>query len=512
MSNPILLRAQRRVAQPRGIGLLTPEYFNRSAICLLPTTGLDLINRAQANHGKRLTRGAPVLKASAAGIGVGCSNTTRSYLDTDWVNPLQSEVSDGTGAFSLLLAATLTSAAARSIPFHVRLNSGAFNTVFIVQNGGRDEGADTSYNEAGTLWMGTFEGVTNHARGLKVTGAFGAAPTQIAALFNRYADGTTSLWLNGVKAASNAVGYQTAITTGAAQYLALGGFASADGFASPDPVNLLYAANRAFGDAQSSQISRNPWSIFQVARRIWVPVSAGGGALAAAASGGSSASGSANLSAQIALGAVGVALAGGSAALSADVPLSAAGISIASGSAGPTASITISAAGLAQAAGEAGLSAEVLLTASGAAQASGNAVLAAQLSAQAAGAAQAGGASVLSVVVQLVASGAAQAGGTANLTGGPPGAISASGTAQAAGSAVASVDVSLSAAGFVQAIGAGQLVVHVALSASGGAIAAGLASLSAGGVVRNVAACRTIRIAAERRRVGVPAEQRRVRV
>jgi hypothetical protein len=254
--------------------------------------------------------------------------------------------------------------------------------------------------------------------------------------------------------------------------------------------------------------ARNPWGIF-AAQRIdtFVPIG-GGSTLNASAAGADVASGSAALSAQVALAAVGVSTASGSAALSASVPLSATGVAVSSGGANPTATVTIAAAGLAQAAGQAGLSASVLLAGAGAAQAAGNATLAAQLNALAAGAAQAsgsaslsggaagsmsasgqaqaGGSAVLSVTIGLQASGSAQSVGSASGSANAPGAVSASGGAVATGAALPVVTVSLTAAGFVQAMGAGQLVVSVNLTALGQAVAAGSANLGQPGAEMTV--------------------------
>ena len=246
---------------------------------------------------------------------------------------------------------------------------------------------------------------------------------------------------------------------------------------------------------------RNPWSIF-APRRIdtFVPLSGGGSTLNASASGSDVASGSASLSAQVALASVGVSTAGGSATLAASMPLSAVGLSVAAGSAIPSATVTISASGLAQAAGQAGLSASVLAQAAGAALASGNATLAAQLNALATGAAQAGGSAnlsggaagslsasgaaiaagtaVLSVTVGLQASGSALASGTATGSANAPGQVSATGGAAAGGSGVMSARVSITAAGFVQAMGQGAFSATVPLSAFGVVTASGYAHLT----------------------------------
>lgn len=454
----LIPRRQIRTQQPQGAVRLAAEYFKDSALCLLPSR-LDLVNRAQTNHGKRLTRVSPLLKASQTGLGVACANTTRSFLDTDWVNPIQSSASDGTGAFSLLFSATLASAAARSVPFHIRLNSGAFNTVFIVQNGGRDEGADTSYNEAGTLWMGTFEGATNHARGLKVTGAFGAAATPITALFNRNADGTTGLWLNGVRVATNAVGYPTALTTGAAQYLSLGGFASADGFASPDPVNLVYAANRSFTDAQSAQLSRNPWQIFDAPAdsRIWVPVSAGAGAgadLSGTAQAVASASGNLTLTASLDGAALAVASASGT--LSTQIAIAGAAVSVASSSGALLAQIRLDGAAIAEAAAAAGLESQILLAGSAQAQASASGTLAADASSLAGNAqAQSAAIATLTTSIRLSGDAAAQAGVSGLLT--TTIQLSAAALAQAIATGVLGVPILLAGNALAQASASGTL-------------------------------------------------------
>lgn len=265
-------------------------------------------------------------------------------------------------------------------------------------------------------------------------------------------------------------------------------------------LNLWY--NRALTDGELRTLADNPWQLFRPrSLGIFAPVAAGGGStLNASASGSDVASGSASLSAQVALASVGVSAAGGSAALAASVPLSAVGLSVAAGSAIPSATVTISASGLAQAAGQAGLSASVLAQAAGAALASGNATLAAQLNALATGAAQAGGSAnlsggaagslsasgaaiaagtaVLSVTVGLQAAGSALASGTATGSANAPGQVSATGGATAGGSAVASVTASITAAGFVQAMGAGQLTISINLAAFGAALSSGSANLS----------------------------------
>jgi len=226
----------------------------------------------------------------------------------------------------------------------------------------------------------------------------------------------------------------------------------------------------------------------------------GESSLNASASGSNVASGSASLSAQVALASVGVSTASGSAALAASVPLSAVGLSVAAGSAIPSATVTISASGLAQAAGQAGLSASVLAQAAGAALASGNATLAAQLNALATGAAQAGGSAnlsggaagslsasgsaiaagtaVLSVTVGLQAAGSALASGSATGSANAPGQVSAAGGAEAGGSGVMSARVSITAAGFVQAMGQGAFSATVPLSAFGAVTASGYAHLT----------------------------------
>lgn len=398
---------------------------------------------------------------------------------------------------------------------------------------------------AGTLvWVAADDNSGNRSR-FDVASAFTASGYyRVIASWRGSSGGTgdRSVLINGVeKSSSQSSAAATAIgTANTLDYLQLGMVAGG----TPLNGSIVFARAWARGMslAEMRALNNSPYQMFKApARKVWLP-SSGASNLAAAASGASSAGGSASLAAQVALGAVGVALASGSAAPGAAVPLSAAGISVADGSAGATATVTISAAGLAQAAGSAGLSAAVLLAAAGAAQASGNADLSAQLSALAAGAAQAGGSAtlssdavgeisaagaataagsgVLAVTVQLVATGGAVAGGLASLSGGAAGALSASGAAQSGGSATTSVTVNISAEGFVQAMGAGELAVYIPLQATGGAAAGGLASLSAGGVVRVVAPCRTLLVApetrrlqvnAERRRVGVRAENRRVR-
>jgi len=254
--------------------------------------------------------------------------------------------------------------------------------------------------------------------------------------------------------------------------------------------------------AEQVAVLENPWQIFRPqVRRSFFDMGAGGGStLNASASGGDVASGSASLSAQVALAAVGVSAASGSASLAASVPLSAVGLSVAAGSATPSATVTISAAGLAQAAGQAGLSASVLAQAAGAALASGNAELAAQLDALAAGAAQAGGSAslsggalgdisasgaaiasgtaVLSVTVGLQAAGSALASGTAAGSANAPGQVSAAGGAVAGGSGVMSAQVSITAAGFVQSMGQGAFSATVPLSAFGAVTASGYARLT----------------------------------
>lgn len=265
-------------------------------------------------------------------------------------------------------------------------------------------------------------------------------------------------------------------------------------------LNLWY--NRALTDGELRALADNPWQLFRPrSLGIFVPVAAGGGStLNASASGSDVASGSASLSAQVALASVGVSTASGAATLAASVPLSAVGLAVASGSATPSATVTISAAGLAQAAGQAGLSASVLAQAAGAALASGNATLAAQLNALATGAAQAGGSAnlsggaagslsasgaaiaagtaVLSVTVGLQAAGSALASGTATGSANAPGQVSATGGAAAGGSGVMSAQVSITAAGFVQAMGQGAFSATVPLSAFGVVTASGYAHLT----------------------------------
>ena len=258
---------------------------------------------------------------------------------------------------------------------------------------------------------------------------------------------------------------------------------------------------RALDEGEAKGLHENSWQIYKRrSRHVFVGASGGGGAdLYGVASGTSQASGTATLSAQVALAGVGVSIAGGSATASATVPISATGISVSGGDANLAATIAIAAAGLAQAAGAAGLSASVLLAGSGAALAAGNATLAAQLSALASGSAQAsgsatlsggapgaisafgtsvaGGSGTLEVTVQLAATGTAQASGTATLSGGPEGEIAASGGAVAGGSGTLAVTVALTAAGFVQAMGAGAMLVSVHLAATGSATAGGSAVL-----------------------------------
>ena len=267
-------------------------------------------------------------------------------------------------------------------------------------------------------------------------------------------------------------------------------------------IAALFVHRRNMSAAEHAALFRSPWQIFKAPdSHIFVPVSAGGGStLNASASGGDVASGSASLSAQVALASVGVSTASGSAALAASVPLSAVGLSVASGSAAPSATVTISASGLAQAAGQAGLSASVLAQAAGAALASGNATLAAQLNALATGAAQAGGSAnlsggaagslsasgaaiaagtaVLSVTVGLLAAGSALASGTATGSANAPGQVSATGGAAAGGAGVMSARVSITAAGFVQAMGQGAFSATVPLSAFGVVTASGYAHLT----------------------------------
>jgi len=273
-------------------------------------------------------------------------------------------------------------------------------------------------------------------------------------------------------------------------------------FAGAERMFAAYILKGNVGEAGARELLRNPWQIFrQQVRRSFFDMGAGGGStLNASASGGDVASGSASLSAQVALASVGVSTASGSAALAASVPLSAVGLSVASGSAAPSATVTISASGLAQAAGQAGLSASVLAQAAGAAEASGNAELAAQLDALATGAAQAGGSAslsggalgdisasgaaiasgtaVLSVTVGLQAAGSALASGTAAGSANAPGQVSAAGGAVAGGSGVMSAQVSITAAGFVQSMGQGAFSATVPLSAFGAVTASGYARLT----------------------------------
>lgn len=269
----------------------------------------------------------------------------------------------------------------------------------------------------------------------------------------------------------------------------------------PGTINLVGILPYSIPDSYARQLAANPWQIFEDEEDyVFVPAAGGGSTLNASASGGDVASGSADLSAQVALASVGVSTASGAATLAASVPLSAVGLAVAAGSATPSATVTISAAGLAQAAGQAGLSASVLAQAAGAAEASGNAELAAQLDALATGAAQAGGSAnlsggaagslsasgaaiaagtaVLSVTVGLQAAGSALASGTATGSANAPGQVSATGGATAGGSGVMSARVSITAAGFVQAMGQGAFSATVPLSAFGAVTASGYAYLT----------------------------------
>jgi hypothetical protein len=344
------------------------------------------------------------------------------------------------------------------------------------------------------------------------------------------ANDVAKCWINGVYIGSVAVGNLTADSTSP---LRIGRPFGGDDKFFYGGISLGFVASKRVSDGLAQSISRNRWRVFEPrAQQTFISIGSGNSDLAAEASGASTASGSATLSAQVALAGVGVSVAGGAAVGSVAVPLSAAGISVSGGSANGTATVRISAAGLAQAAGQAGLSAAVLLQAAGAAQAAGNTALAALLNAQAAGAAQAGGSAnltggapgalsasggsiasgstVLSINVKLQATGAAQASGSANGTASAPGALSATGGSQSSGSGALKVTVQVSAAGFVQAMGAGRLDVFIPISASGGGVSGGLASLSTGGVVRSVARSRVIHLSGEARRLGIRSEHRRV--
>lgn len=258
--------------QPPGVALLTPEFFDRSELCFLPNS-LHIKNLAKSNPGKVLTRVSPVLKGSLAGCGVGCSDTTHAFGDSDWIDPIATSNGTGTGAFSLLINATLASAAARTIPFIIRQNSGNYNTVLVLQNGYGPEGGSSGISESGTVYIGSLDSGAASYRGLKLASALTATPTPITLLYNRYADGTSSLWANGVLAASNATGYLNDLTVGTAMMLSIGGAMHSAGFATPDPTNLIYSANRSFSAAESARLSRNPWQIFQAPqRKLWASV------------------------------------------------------------------------------------------------------------------------------------------------------------------------------------------------------------------------------------------------
>ena len=263
-----LILPSRYTQQPQGLVSLAPRFFEKSALCFLPNS-LHLSNLARSNAGKVLTRVAPTLKTTRTGRGVGCSSTTRSYLDTDWIAPIQTSASDGTGAFSLLLSATMASAAGRTFPFNIRLNGGIYTSVLIVQNGYYAPGGTSSIFESGTVWIGYFDGTVG-ARGARLTGVLSSAQRAFTLLFERFSDGTSKAWLDGALVFSESGSYPTPTTTGTAQLLSIGGNSVSDGFATPDPIHLLYAANDSFTDAESASISRNPWQIFNSPKRdIW---------------------------------------------------------------------------------------------------------------------------------------------------------------------------------------------------------------------------------------------------
>lgn len=318
-----------------------------------------------------------------------------------------------------------------------------------------------------------------------------------------YGKGAKKAYLNGVLSNSKSLTTSGFTATDSVGFAVNGALDNSNtSYGGDSKVALLYMFNRVLTADEARLLSNDPYALLgSPLKSVFLGAAAGGGStLNASASGGDVASGSASLSAQVALASVGVSAASGSATLAASVPLSAVGLSVAAGSATPSATVTISASGLAQAAGQAGLSASVLAQAAGAALASGNATLAAQLNALATGAAQAGGSAnlsggaagslsasgaaiaagtaVLSVTVGLQAAGSALASGTATGSANAPGQVSATGGATAGGSGVMSARVSITAAGFVQAMGQGSFSATVPLSAFGAVTASGYAHLT----------------------------------
>jgi len=211
----------------------------------------------------------------------------------------------------MLISGSFATAAGRSFPFQIRQDSGSFNSILFIQNGYISEAGSSSAYSSGSLWLGTLDGSVGAARGLSTSGLT-STPALRTLIYTRYADGTASLWENGVQIAAQLTGTLNDVTVGTAMKMSLGGNCNSDGFASPDPLHLVYVSNRALGNIELAKLSRNPWQMFETQSPKRIAVLLGGDAVASGGTGTSVGSGSGGDQPGVATGGTGVSTGSGS--------------------------------------------------------------------------------------------------------------------------------------------------------------------------------------------------------
>lgn len=256
-----------RTRQPQELAGLSDAYLDGSVIGLNFGASINA-NLAQYLHNRLIPRASDGVKISKDGRGIYCTDTTRSLLDNDFGAPMVTSDGAGTGDFSIAGVISPKSAATRSPVLHMRYNTAApFTSLFVLVNGYYQDNLTSGSNEAGTLYIGSFHGVTNYnARGLKVTGIVNGQTLNF--VYNRYTSGYQELWVNGALVSSGTTVVNPVLAPGTQQF-AIGGFAQAAGFPYVDPTNLIYVSNKAIDGAA---VSANPWQILEPqSRSLWIP-------------------------------------------------------------------------------------------------------------------------------------------------------------------------------------------------------------------------------------------------
>jgi hypothetical protein len=268
---PGLILPKRWTSQPQyPVGLV--DEFAKATLALNLIAGVEA--RCLAT-GRVLTKASPVAKINAIGKGVGCSDTTRAYLDTGW-SPFSTSNGDGTGDFSVITSFTATSSATRGALLHSRCNTTPFSTFLIRPNTSYVIGdtTGTSTPTSGNIFVGTFENSISGIQGFNLSGLATGQPLTI--VFVR-SGGTMRVHVNRSTQSTSATAIDLVTATGADLLFALGGFASATGSALEGTQNSCVVLPFAIPESEGAALSLNPWQIFRPqTRRIFFGLGAGG--------------------------------------------------------------------------------------------------------------------------------------------------------------------------------------------------------------------------------------------